>query len=73
MGVELVGYMASLFVVLSLCMENVVYLRLLSLIGGLLFLTYGVFLGALPIILTNTIIIALNSWHLNKLRVGKKF
>lgn len=63
---EIVGYVASALIVLSLAMTSVVRLRLISLVGSLTFVTYGVLIGAVPIILSNAIIAGLNVWFLSR-------
>jgi hypothetical protein len=70
-GSELVGYVASLLVVLSLAMTSVVRLRTISLAGAITFVVYGLLIGSVPIVLTNGAIAVLNVWFLSKeLRVG---
>ena len=64
--VELVGYVASALVVLSLAMTSVVKLRVISLSGSVVFVVYGVLLGSVPIIITNAAVAALNLWFLRK-------
>lgn len=65
-GAELVGYVASALVVLSLAMTSVVRLRIISLAGSLTFVVYGVLIESVPIILTNGAIAAINVWFLRK-------
>ena len=62
--VQLVGYAGSALVVVSLPMSSVVRLRMFSLAGSLTFGTYGLLIGAPPIIITNTCIAAINIWFL---------
>lgn len=61
---ELVGYVASGLVVLSLTMTSVVRLRLISLAGSLVFVVYGVLIGSVPIMVTNAAIAVINVWFL---------
>jgi hypothetical protein len=61
---ELVGYGASLLVVVSLSMTSVVRLRTLSLAGSAAFLVYGTLIDSVPIIATNLAIACLNTWFL---------
>lgn len=63
---ELVGYLASALVVTSLAMASVVRLRLISLAGSTTFVVYGVLIGSIPIILTNTSIALLNLYFLHR-------
>ncbi len=65
-AVELVGYLASALVVASLAMTSVVRLRIVSLIGSLVFVAYGALLPSIPIILTNAAVAGLNIWFLRK-------
>jgi hypothetical protein len=64
--VEVIGYIASALVVASLAMTSVVRLRVVSLVGSLVFVTYGVLLPSIPIILTNAAVALLNLWFLRK-------
>ncbi len=65
-GAELVGYLASLLVVISLTMTSVVRLRIISLLGSITFAIYGGLIGSAPIIVTNVAIIGINVWFLRK-------
>jgi hypothetical protein len=61
---ELIGYLASALVVVSLAMTSVVRLRVISLAGSVAFVAYGVLLGSPPLVVTNVAIILLNVWFL---------
>jgi hypothetical protein len=63
---ELLGYVASALVILSLSMRSVVRLRTISLCASSTFLVYGVLIQAAPIILTNVCLVALNLWFLSR-------
>ncbi len=63
-GAEIVGYVASALVVLSLTMTSVVRLRTISLAGSVVFVVYGVLIGSVPIIVTNAAIAGINLWFL---------
>jgi hypothetical protein len=65
-GTELVGYVASALVVLSLAMRSVVRLRVISLVGSVTFVVYGVLIESIPIVITNAAIAAINVWYLRK-------
>ena len=65
-GVELMGYLGSALVVVSLTMTSVVRLRMVSLCGSLTFLIYGVMIESVPIIITNSSIAVINVWFLRK-------
>lgn len=64
--VELVGYVASALIVLSLAMTSVVRLRIISLLGSITFSVYGFLIASPPVIITNTSIAILNIYFLYK-------
>lgn len=64
--VELIGYLASALIVVSLAMTSVVRLRIISFIGSVTFVVYGLLIGAWPIVVSNAIIAGINVWYLRK-------
>ncbi len=62
--VEIIGYVASILIIASLAMTSVLRLRTLSLLGSIAYVTYGVALGAWPIVIANAIIAVLNIWNI---------
>ncbi|ARN76576.1 uroporphyrinogen decarboxylase [Nonlabens spongiae] len=62
--VELLGYFASAMVLLSFFMKNIKMLRTVNCFGCSLFVAYGIFLGSIPIIITNVAILMVNSYYL---------
>lgn len=71
-GQELVGYVASALVVVSLAMTSVVRLRMISLAGSIAFVVYGSLIESIPIIVTNASIAALNVWFLSRELGGRR-
>lgn len=71
-GQELVGYLASALVVLSLTMTSVVRLRVISLAGSVTFVAYGVLIESIPIIITNGSIAVINVWFLSRELGGRR-
>lgn len=65
-GAELVGYLASALVVVSLAMTSVVRLRMVSLAGSITFVVYGTLIDSVPIMITNGSIAVINVWFLRK-------
>ena len=61
---ELLGYLASLFVAISLMMRSLTRLRVINLVGSLLFIAYGLVIGAYPVAVMNTFILLVNLYHL---------
>lgn len=64
---ELLGYLASGLVVLSLVMGSVLRLRIIGVIGASVFATYGLLIGAIPVLLTNATIVLVHAYHLRRL------
>jgi ribosomal protein S18 acetylase RimI-like enzyme len=67
MVLELLGYVASVIIALSLMMSSLLRLRLVNLAGALLFAIYGVAIGALPVAAVNGFIVVINIWHLSRM------
>ncbi|SFK00959.1 inner membrane protein [Pseudovibrio ascidiaceicola] len=68
MNMELVGYLASITVMTSLLMGNVLWLRVINMVGCVLFTIYGVAVDAYPVVLLNGMCVFINIYHLAKLR-----
>jgi hypothetical protein len=68
--IEAVGYLGSLLVVVSLLMTRILRLRVIGLMGSTTFLIYGLLIGSVPIIITNLVIIVINTtflWRANQI------
>jgi hypothetical protein len=63
---EYIGYVASGFVLLSFLMRKMFFLRIVNTVGCIFFIVYGMMLGSIPIILTNTAIVLINFYYLTK-------
>lgn len=61
---EIIGYLASIFVLLSFFNKDLRKLRLVNSVGCALFVAYGIFLGSIPVILTNVAILCVNGYYL---------
>nr|WP_242131577.1 uroporphyrinogen decarboxylase [Aestuariivivens marinum] len=65
---EYVGYLASLMVLLSFTMKGIKKLRLVNMIGCILFILYGFLMPSLriglPIIIANVAIFSVNFYYL---------
>lgn len=58
--IEAIGYLGSALIVISLLMTRILRLRVIGLMGSATFLVYGLLIGAIPIIITNLVIMAIN-------------
>jgi hypothetical protein len=63
---SLIGYLATIFLALSLLVSNDLQFRWFNTLGCLSFIVYGALIGAFPVILTNTILLVINIYHLVK-------
>lgn len=70
--VELIGYLGSLLVVASLTQSRILWLRLFSLTGAVVFTAYGALIGSIPIVITNLMLFAINAWHLWRITSGSE-
>ncbi len=61
---EIIGYLASLFVLLSFFNKDVKKLRIVNSVGCAFFVVYGVLLGSIPVIITNVAILMVNAYYL---------
>jgi hypothetical protein len=64
---DLIGYAASALVVTGLLMTSVLRLRLLGLVGAILFSAYAVLIDALPVLVTNATIVFVHLFHLQRI------
>lgn len=62
--IEWIGYAASLFVLMSFLMRNIVTLRYVNTVGCLFFVAYGILLDSWPVIITNVAIVMVNFYYL---------
>ena len=64
---EYLGYLASIVIMISFLMKNMITLRVINSIGGFLFIIYGILLSmSIPIIATNTFVVGVNIYYLSK-------
>ena len=67
MALEIVGYVGSFLIGLSLTMSNIKKLRWINLFGASTFATYGVLIKAWPVLCLNGFIVLTDIWHLVKM------
>ena len=61
---ELIGYLASIIIAISLLMKSLIRLRILNGIGALFFVVYGILIHAYPVAVLNGIIVIIDSYYL---------
>jgi GNAT superfamily N-acetyltransferase len=70
---ELLGYVASVLVAISLTMSRIVRLRVINLVGSIAFTIYGVLIGAVPVAAVNAFIVCINVWYLWKMLRAREY
>ena len=70
---ELLGYLASAIVIVSILMSSILKLRIFNLIGSVLFSVYGFLIGAIPVGFVNGFIALINIYYLSKMLGQKEF
>lgn len=61
---ELIGYTGSILVAISLMMKSLVRLRTINMIGAIVFIIYGLLIGAIPVVFLNGLILCVNIYNL---------
>lgn len=64
---ELVGYLGSLFIIISLTRTSILHLRLIGMAGSAAFLIYSLLIEAYPIAIVNVVIIGVHVFFLRRL------
>jgi hypothetical protein len=70
---EIIGYIASILVAISLMMSSILRLRLINLAGALFFTAYGLLIGAYPVAAVNFFIVLIDLYYLNQMRSTREF
>lgn len=70
---ELIGYLGSALVVTALLMTSLRRLRMVSLVGALVFTTYASLIGAVPLIVVNVSIMLINASSLYRMSRVKDY
>lgn len=64
---EIIGYVASVLVAVSLMMSSILRLRVINLLGAICFTVYGLLIQAYPVAAVNFFIILVNLYYLHGL------
>jgi hypothetical protein len=70
--VEIIGYVGSVLVAVSLMMSAIVKLRVLNLVGAAIFSIYGFIIGALPVGMLNGFIAIVDAYYLYEMFSAKE-
>lgn len=69
---EIIGYVGSFLVALSLSMKNIRLLRRINLVGAFTFSMYGLLIGAMPVFILNGYIVLIDIYYLYKMYKTKE-
>ncbi|HLM69705.1 MAG TPA: hypothetical protein VK358_19335 [Longimicrobium sp.] len=70
---EIVGYVASVLVAVSLMMSSILKLRLINLVGSAAFVVYGALIGAYPVAVVNLLIVFINLYYLRQMLGSREY
>jgi len=70
---EIIGYVASVLIAVSLMMSAIVRLRIINLIGAATFCIYGILIGAVPVAAMNGFIVLINIYYLAKMLGDREY
>jgi len=63
---EMVGFAASALVAVSLMMSNVFWLRVINLVGGVVFTIYGILIHSAPVAVMNAFVVVIDAYYLSQ-------
>jgi len=72
-ALELVGYIASILVAVSLMMSSILRLRIINLAGSVAFTVYGLMIHAYPVAVVNFIIVIINLHYLRQMLGAREY
>ena len=70
---EMIGYIASLLIAVSLMMRSILKLRLINLVGAVFFTVYGLLIHAYPVAVVNGFIVIIDIYYLAQMLGAKEF
>ncbi|HEX2189870.1 MAG TPA: hypothetical protein VHG51_13270 [Longimicrobiaceae bacterium] len=73
LALEVVGYVASILVAVSLMMSSILRLRLVNLLGSAAFTVYGALIGAYPVAVVNLLIVFINLYYLRQMLGSREY
>ena len=64
--IEILGYVAMIFVAGSFLLKDVTKLRLVNSIGAICFVIYGLLIGSIPVAGLNVFVVCVNAYYILK-------
>ena len=72
MNISILGYLATVIVLISFILRGEIKIRIVNLIGAIVFVIYGIMLPDLPVVLLNGCLIAVHIWQFWRMRKESK-
>ena len=72
-AVDVLGYAASVVIVVSLLMKSVLRLRMIGVVGGILFFVYGLLLHSVPVAGLNLVNVCINLYFIRQMLMAKSY
>ena len=69
--IEVVGYLSSILIVISITMRSFMKFRIFNMSGAFLFVIYGLLIGSFPVALLNSFSVGINIYYLYQYRYKK--
>jgi|LauGreDrversion4_2_1035121.scaffolds.fasta_scaffold433425_3 hypothetical protein len=66
--IEGLGYVATIVTLISMMVKDMVYLRVINSVGCLLWIGYGMMSESIPVLIVNTVILAIHIFKLIELK-----
>lgn len=70
--IQIIGYLASVIIAISMTMSSIVKFRWINLVGATSFLTYGILFNSIPIVILNAFIIGVDIFYLFRIYTKKE-
>ena len=71
--IELIGIIASLFVLVCFTFDDEKKIRIFDGVGALLYVVYGILIGSISNVFMNTVLVGIQIYKLYKLKRGNKW
>ena len=69
---EIIGYLGTALVIISMLMTNIDKLRFINICGGFLSLVYAISANTMPIVVLNATLVTINIIQLIRSRINKR-
>lgn len=66
--VDMLGYIAGIFLLLMASMKNQTHMRICNIAGNICFVAYGFLAGVMPVLVLNIIIMGLHAYRMFQAR-----